>query len=217
VLLFDDLSHHRLQAQSIDHTDIVAAAKVQVVNELHLDPDAPGPDPSQPECNRWEVTRRVALALAAEGAGLIAKGGNNCKGFAVDAIMYRDGTVVDVLGAGREGPSTPHWMIQPGKRPASDWRMPVPLDPTTTVPDPPAPTSTIGHEPAAQVDLAALDAKLDRVLYALEQVQQQQKADTDRIEGRINTVVNDAKTTGTKLLPWLSLLTTGACVGAAAK
>ena len=187
---------------AIDHTDIVAAAKAQVVNELHLDPDAPGPDPSQPECNRWEVTRRVAIALAAEGAGLIAKGGNNCRGFAVDAIMYRDGPVVDVLGAGREGPSTPHWMIQPGRRLASDWREPPPLEPAlpTLPPVPmPAPVSPSEPQPTGSTDLAAVNAKLDQLLYAVEQLRQEQKDDTEKIQSQINQVVKDAEQTAKKV------------------
>jgi hypothetical protein len=190
--------------QAIDHTDLVAIAKAQVVNELHLDLDAA-------ECNRWEVTRRVALMLKNDGAGLIAKSGNNCRGFATDAIMYRDGTVVDVLGAGRDGPSTPHWLVQPSKRPITDWRLPLPLD------DLPVPSGT--PEPAATQEdhdaiLRRIDAQLETLRTEVAALKEQQAADTEKVvqkvehvEGRLNEVVAGAKKSAAPLI--LKILSLG--------
>jgi hypothetical protein len=186
-------------AQTVDHTVIVAAAREQVV--------AIGINPDTDDCARWEVTRRVVIALASEGAGHIAKGGSNCRGYATDALMYADGTVVDVLGAGQAGPNTAHWMIQPGKRPASDWRPPVALEPTTVA----APPTPEPPPAVSAVDLTAVNAKLDQILYQAEQLRQQQTADTERILGRINEVVNNAKKSAPGFLAALAqVLTLGA-------
>jgi hypothetical protein len=69
----------------------------------------------------------------------------------------------------------------------------------------PATTSAPPAEPAP--DLAALDAKLTTILYQIEQLRQQQAADTDRIETRINEVVANAKKSAAPLI--LKILSLG--------
>jgi hypothetical protein len=193
-----------LGLQTVDHRDIVVAIKQQVL-AIGINPDAPAPD----ECARWEITRRVVIALQSEGAGHIAKGGNNCRGYAVDAIMYQDGTVVDILGAGREGPNTPLWLIQPNRRPSSDWRPAVELESIPTpVPEP---------QPQPQ-DLSAVVAKLDQILYTLEQLRLEQAEDTEKIQKQIDQVVKNAEKSAPKVLDWLvKALTLGLAGAGAAK
>lgn len=50
-------------------------------------------------CGAFEITKRVAWKLRAQGAGYIRKnpGQNNCQLHGVDIIMYRDGRIVDIL------------------------------------------------------------------------------------------------------------------------
>ena len=199
--------------QQTDHRDIVQAAKRQVVNELHIDPDDPN---ARDECGRFEITWRVALMLSGEGAGLIRKVGNNCRGFSPDAIMYVDGTVVDVLGRGNEGPTTPMWLIQPQKRPITDWAVAPPLP--TTAPPP----ASVPPEPESAA-IAALGVRLDAIFEQLDELRQQSEvlrqqgdvngAKIEHVEHRLNEIVAGAKQTGLKLLPWLAAgVAGGACV-----
>ena len=202
--------------QQTDHRDIVRAAKAQVINELRIDPDANGPNPAEPECPRWEIVWRTALMLTGEGAGLLEKTtGNRCRNFAVDIIAYRDGTIVDVLCGGNEGPSTPCWSVNPNKVDPARWR-PAPDLPATPAPSSPPPVQ--GGEITA-ADLAALNAKLDAlrdsILFHLDQLQQQGERNGEKVEhveGRLNEIVAGAKVTGAKVLPWLALAASGACV-----
>lgn len=200
--------------QTADHRDIVAAAKAQVVNEMHIDPDT-GPD----ECGRWEITRRAAAMLSREGAGLLDKQtGNQCRGFAVDIIAYPDGTIVDVLGRGNEGPSTPLWQINPNKVDPARWRPAPPLlttAPPTSTERPPEPAPGPAPEPAPNV--AALDAKLDSILFQLAQLRQQGELNgqkTEHVEQRLNEVVAGAKSLGVKMLPWLGMAAVGGACAA---
>jgi hypothetical protein len=74
--------------------------------------------------------------------------------------------------------------------------------PTTTPPPTPA-----GLQPEPTSDLAAVSAKLDAMLSQIEQLRQQQAADTDRIETRINEVVAGAKKSAAPLI--LKILSLG--------
>src|ERR1043165_567774 len=86
-----------------DHTDIVRTATAAAV--------AAGVDVDRDDCSRFEVTKRAAMLLANEQAGLLDKpGGANCQGYATDIIPYRAGVIVDILGAGPDGPNTVHWI-----------------------------------------------------------------------------------------------------------
>jgi hypothetical protein len=103
-----------LSAQTIDHTDVVRAAKAAVI--------AAGVNVDADDCSRFKVTALAAAQLASEAAGLLSKpGGANCASFATDIIAYSSGAIVDVLGAGADGPNTPHWMVQGAVDP-SRWR-----------------------------------------------------------------------------------------------
>jgi hypothetical protein len=88
-------------------------------------------------CGAYDITRRVAWRLREDGAGLLDKpDGNNCDGYAVDIIAYRDGRIFDCLGksggeedqAGHPIPGTgnvPIWMAAtPMGNEAARWRAP---------------------------------------------------------------------------------------------
>lgn len=83
------------------------------------------------ECGRFEVTKRVAWELRADGVGLMAKFGsqNGCSAtnttdepkYGVDVVMYPDGTFADILCGGGDG-NTPCWGT--GTTTPSLWRAP---------------------------------------------------------------------------------------------
>ena len=157
-------------AQQVPHVDVVAAAKAAAIAADH-DPDAPG---QADECNRFDVTNRVANALRGEGAGVLDKpSGNNCMGRAVDIIAYPDGTIVDVLGGGVDGPNTPMWQVNPNKVGPSRWRAAFEVEnpPTperTPQPGPPGPEGPQGPkgdkgdkgEPGSDANVAELMARV---------------------------------------------------------
>jgi len=185
-----------LLIQQTDHTDVVRTAKAAVL-AAGINPDAPAQD----ECARWEITRRTALLLANERAGLLDKPtGNNCKDFAVDIIAYPDGTIVDILGSGREGPNTPQWLVNPNKVDPTRWRAAPALEESTpTLPN----LQPISSTP----DFTSMDVKLERILFLLDQLQQQQKADTEKLQIQIDTVVKNAEKSATPLI--LKILSLG--------
>lgn len=136
-------------AQHPDHTAVVAAVKADLVAR---GVDLLSPNDTKP-CNVFAITKRVAWQLRGEGIGYVKKGGNNCEGFSTDALMYRDGTVIDTLvGSGET--NGPTWNVV-GTRPLSDWAAPV--DPGDT-PGPPPPPPT---PPGPSVDLGPLLTRLD--------------------------------------------------------
>jgi hypothetical protein len=181
-----------------DHRAVVVAAKAAAM-AAGVNPDALAPD----ECARWEITRRVAWELRSEGAGLIAKGGNNCRGYAVDAIMYPDGTVVDILGAGVDGPNTAHWFVQPVRRPASDWRAPIDLDPDT----PPAPV-----QDETLLLLQRVMAELETLRLELAALRAQQTADTEKVQSQIDQVVKNAEKSAPSMIERIAHLVTLGCL-----
>jgi hypothetical protein len=83
------------------------------------------------ECGRFEVTKRVAWDLRADGVGLMAKFGpsNGCSAtnttnepkYGVDVVMYQDGTFADILCGGGDG-NTPCWGT--GTTSSNLWRPP---------------------------------------------------------------------------------------------
>jgi hypothetical protein len=182
-------------SQTIDHTDVVRAAKAAAI--------AAGINVDQDDCSRFEVTKRAAALLASEGAGLLSKEtGANCQGYATDIIAYKSGAIVDVLGSGPDGPNTVHWLIQAPVDP-SRWRPP--LSVSSVVPEPtPMPPPPL---PSDQADLAAINSKLDQLLYSMDQLRQQQATDTEKIETRINDVVTNAKKSAAPLI--LKILSLG--------
>jgi hypothetical protein len=138
-----------------NHLETVRRIKNEVIAAGIVLEHGPG------ECGRFEVTKRVAFALKDEGFGLIAKfgGQNKCAegslgitedGFAVDAIMDRDGVVIDLLGAGVDGPNTAQWFVQPHLTNPNLWREPFPVvDGAIPVPMPtPTPGLTLENRVA---------------------------------------------------------------------
>ncbi len=142
-------------AQAPDQTDTVRAIRAQVI--------ASGIDIDASECSRFLVTNRVAAKLeVAYGAGLHYKPtGNNCRERSVDVIQFKDGSLVDILGAGPEGPNSPHWMVLSPVDPAT-WREPYPVDDPTPTPVPvPEPTPVPPPTPLPAVDLSLILSRLD--------------------------------------------------------
>jgi len=173
-----------LLSQNVDHREIVAAAKAQTI-AAGINPDAPASD----ECARFEVTKRVAIALQAEGAGVLLKPtGNNCQGFAVDIIAYKDGTIVDILGGGPQGPNTPMWVVNPTRVDPSRWAAP---------PEPQAQPPAASDLPPDITDLLnavrRMDARLEAIQQSLESLRESQATDTEKIQQQINQVVKDTE------------------------
>lgn len=127
---------------------------------------AAGKDLSGP-CGAFEITKRVAWNLRATGAGLLSKpSGNNCQGYAVDIIVYPDGTAYDMLidSGGKNDPAwnkTPDSPLDPSRyRPAID-----PQDGSgPPIPPPPTPTPT----PSPSVDLKPILDALGGIKQAIQ-------------------------------------------------
>lgn len=139
------------------HLDIVRAIKKEVL--------AKGIDLDMPpgECGRYQITKRVIWWFRDEGAGSIRKAPeqNNCDGHGVDIVMYKDGTIVDILGGGNEGRDTPQWNVLAPVDPAL-WLAPVdPGDTPAAIPPPQPPSPP--PPPIVTVDLAPVLAKLDAI------------------------------------------------------
>ena len=123
-----------------DRTAVVAQAKADLA--------AAGRDPHS-ACGAAEITNLAAWRMQNEGAGLLDKPtGNNCQGYAVDIIAYRDGQIYDVL-VNAETQNIPAWQPLTPVDPAR-WRPPVypsyypgpiepPVDPPPVEPPPTSP------------------------------------------------------------------------------
>lgn len=171
--------------QGDNHTDVVARVKAGLVDR--------GVDLTEP-CGAFAITKRVAWELRAEGAGLLYKPlGNNCFGFSVDGIVYRDGTFVDCLiAAGNE--NGPAWQMNaPDTALIERWREP--FDPGD-VPAPPPP-------PTAPPELVDVMSRLFDIEVLCEQLRLQSDANTEKIQQQIDQVVKNAEASAAKLLPLL--------------
>lgn len=180
-------------AQSTDLTDVVRAAKARAI--------ADGVKVDQDECARFEITKRAALMLVQQGAGLYEKlSGNNCQGRSVDIIAFKDGTLVDIIGSGPDGPNTPHWMVLAEKGDPSRWRAPfevaapsAPVEPPATVDD---------HDQA----LRHIETQLEAIRMELQTLVQSGDENTERIQKQIDQVVKNAeRSTAPLFLKILSL------------
>lgn len=93
----------------LDQTDLVVQVKADLIAQ---EVDVSG------SCGAFEITKRVAWALSADGAGLLSRtSGDNCNGRASDIIMYTDGYTYDILidaGAG----NVPQWFANATVDPA---------------------------------------------------------------------------------------------------
>lgn len=136
-------------APSIAQVEIVAAVKNDLVARgVNL----------QGACGAFEITKRVAWVLRAQGAGLLSKPtGNNCQGYADGFITYVDGSGVDIIGdAG--GQNIPTWQVsEPPGALLGRWRAPFdPLDSVTPPVTPPGPVTP----PTAGLEQQILDELL---------------------------------------------------------
>lgn len=106
-----------------DHDNQYAVVVAVIADLVAHAVDLSGP------CGSWAVVNEVVkwLRPSQPTVGLIAKGGTNCNGYSIDALMYLDGAVYDLLIDAENAPPTgaaPQWSYA-GQRPASDWRDPV--------------------------------------------------------------------------------------------
>lgn len=127
-------------AQGDDHTDIV--------REVKADLEARGFSLAG-ACGAFQITKRVAWRLRAEGVGLLSKpSGENCTGYAVGFIVYPNAAGYDILGdAG--GDNGPQWSgpdLDPGL--IGRWREPV--DPGDAPAQAPPPTPEPLPDPAPE-------------------------------------------------------------------
>jgi hypothetical protein len=85
-----------------------ATAQLNIVEEVKNELISNRIDLSGP-CGAFQITKRVAWRLRAQGAGYIRKtaGQNNCNLHGVDIVMFKDGRIVDILidAGNSNGPS----------------------------------------------------------------------------------------------------------------
>lgn len=152
-------------ASAQDHTPTVAAVKREVLARGISTANA---------CGAFEITRRVAWAVAAEGWGLVHSDANGCvfqgEKYRADALMQRNGLTIDMLGHSEsdEGDTSnpnnyniPQWGGT-GPQPGGNWREPMnpmdpgPVTPPVTPPGPPPPVVVV----PPSIDLSTVYAKL---------------------------------------------------------
>lgn len=141
-----------------------------VVTRMKTDLEAQGVDLRGP-CGAFAITGRVAWELRETGLGLVAKreGQNGCTvpghgHFAVDAVMFRDGTTYDVL-ANAETENIPAWNLT-GSQPPGAWRAPFRLDDTPVPPPADPPVAGGDDEHRARLRLLETRAALLWEVYA---------------------------------------------------
>jgi hypothetical protein len=149
-------------------TSTPAFAQVEVVSAVKNDLVARGVSLSGP-CGAFEITKRVAWVLRAQGIGLLSKPqGNNCQGYSVDFLTRQDGSGLDILGDGG-GDNTPTWHdAEPPGALSSRWREP--FDPGDGVVTPP-PTPTVPTIPVIDwtAEFKRLSAEHAQILATLKQ------------------------------------------------
>lgn len=137
-----------------------AGAQSSVVASVKADLQARGVDITG-ECGAFQIVKRVAWQLRAQGAGLVAKqGGSQCQGYSTDLIQFAPpaGHWVDILqDAG--GQNVPQWTDN-GVGDGSVWRPPVDPGDSTPSPMPPSPGTPV---PPTVTDLTPLHQHLERV------------------------------------------------------
>jgi hypothetical protein len=182
------------------HVQIIEAAKAATV--------AAGVDVDRDECTRFEITKRAAVLLAGEGAGLLAKpSGNNCQGFAVDIIAFPAGRIFDVIGAGPDGPNTPQWIELTPVNP-DRWRAPIdvvaPAPPPAPLPSTPIPPPVADH---AQLD--RIEASLAQLHAELAALREESANDHRGIREDIAAFRRAAKAATSKFLEYLPSILSG--------
>src|SRR4051794_28661881 len=173
----------------MNHTDVVARVKADL--------EARGVNLTGAD-GAFEITKRVAWELRAEGAGLLDKpGGNNSHGFATDIICYPTGQIYDILVSGGDvnGPS---WQ-DAGMVDASRYRPAVAVDPGPP-PVPPGPPGALDELVAKLDAMTALLASLDRKLDAMAE---QSNTNTEKIQQQVDQAVKNVEKTAAAALPLL--------------
>ena len=163
-----------VSANAQNHEDTVHAVKAQLVaNGVALS----GP------CGAFQITKRVAWLLRAEGYGLLAKGGNNCEGYSPDVVILPSGIHYDIL-INSETQNIPAWQLvrdqndptKPYLRPL-DYRAPFDPDPIVLPPPPTLPPSVPPtlppppEPPASNGQLDRIEDKLDKHIESTEEFQ----------------------------------------------
>lgn len=153
------------------HADVVAAVKAELQSQ--------GKDLSG-SCGAFQITKRVAWRLRAEGAGLLSKpGGNNCDGFSVDYIVYPDGRGADILGDSGTA-NIPGWGEGTDAAEQADFRTrwrPA-IDPGDTVTPPAPPPVVIVNPPTPVPPAVDLQAAILAEVQATHVELQQFRAET---------------------------------------
>lgn len=132
-------------------------------------------------CGAWQISNLTAWRLRDEGAGILQKpAGNNCRGYAVDVVVYKNGQAYDVLiSAGEQ--NGPSWndigVLDPAR-----WHAPIPVEdgggpPDPDDPPPPPPSSPPDPLPVLEeirvgVDVLRLTA--DRIKVAVDRMLEEQ-------------------------------------------
>jgi hypothetical protein len=81
------------------------------------------------DCGGFEITKRVAWALRAQGYSLFWKGGGaNCQGYSTDRVLDGEGYLIDVLGDSG-GNNDPQWGKQDRIYPEDQPKRRPPIDP----------------------------------------------------------------------------------------
>lgn len=170
------------------HPDVVAAVKSEL--------QARGVDLSAP-CGAFQITKRVAWRLRAEGAGLLSKpGGNNCEGYSVDYVVYLTGRGADILGdAG--GANIPGWNEETDPDFVARWRPAFDPGDTPVVVGPPA---------APPVILTPSTAALEALVRDLQQRLIDLQRSQDANEAAAVAFRASVKTEWQKIAPTLSFL-----------
>lgn len=129
---------------------------IEVVRRIKAELEFLGVNLAGP-CGAFEITNRVALAL---GAGVLEKAsGNNCRGRAVDYIVFPLGPSVDILGdAG--GANTPQWLLDNDPALLRRYVPPFALDVDAPPPQPPVPSAPRPDANDLVLRLAAIETKL---------------------------------------------------------
>jgi len=140
------------------------------------------------QCGAFEITKRVAWELRAQGAGLLQKStGNNCVGYAVDIIAFQDGSYVDVLVDGGNA-NAPAWNVKPDRVDAARWR--AAFDPGDAPPPPPPTTLGPGIKPPvdpADELVAVIDEAATSILAGLGEL----VTALDRMHVRVGEIQRD--------------------------
>ena len=164
----------------VNYSDFVRQAKAELL--------AAGLNPDADDCARFAVVNLAALRISQSGdpdVGVLYKPtGTNCRERATDILCWRDGTIVDCLGAGPDGPNTVLWQENANKVDPSRWRAPFPVGPDL-------PTGSDGPQPGA-----VLEAKPDQEVIGR----------LDKLEGAIADLAQQQALLSNQLTQWVGEL-----------